>query len=61
MPEQERKLTDDDVRAIVEQVEAAVALRFYGDIGRGVWSLFKKALLMAIVGFAAYGSFKGVK
>lgn len=61
MPEVDRKLTDDDVKAIVDQLETRVSERFYGDLGRGVWAVVWKALILAIIGIAAYGSTKGFK
>lgn len=60
MPE-ERKLSDDDVRAIVDEMEQRMTERFYGDIGRGVWAVVWKALIAALVLVAAYGSTKGFK
>jgi hypothetical protein len=62
MPEQKnRTLTDEDVQAITDSMEARMAARFYGDLGKGVWSLAWKAIIVAIVGIAAYGSLKGMK
>ncbi|MYM31478.1 hypothetical protein GTP58_24395 [Duganella sp. CY15W] len=61
MPEEDRKLSDADVNAIVDQLETKVAERFYGDLGRGVWGVVWKAIIVAIVGIAAYGSMKGIK
>ncbi len=61
MPTQERKLTDSDVKEIVDQLEERVAMRFYNDLGRGVWSIAWKVVLCAVVGVAAYGSMKGIK
>jgi hypothetical protein len=61
MPEQERNLTDDDVKAIVDQLENRWIERFYGDLGRGVWGVIWKAIVVALVGLAAYGSVKGIK
>jgi len=61
MPEEDRKLSDADVNAIVDQLETKVAERFYGDLGRGVWGVVWKAIVVAIVGIAAYGSMKGIK
>lgn len=61
MPEQERSLTDDDVKAIVDQLETRWVERFYGDLGRGVWGVIWKAIVVALVGLAAYGSVKGMK
>lgn len=61
MPPVERNLTDDDVKAIVDTMEKRMTERFYGDIGRGVWGIAWKAILVAMVGVAAYGSLKGIK
>jgi hypothetical protein len=61
MPEEERKLTDADIDAIVDRFENKVAERFYGDLGRGVWGVVWKAIVAVIVGIAAYGSLKGMK
>jgi hypothetical protein len=61
MPEEDRKLTDADIDAIVDRLETKVTERFYGDLGRGVWGVVWKAIVLAIVGIAAYGSMKGMK
>ena len=60
-PVQNRSLSDDDIKEIVDQLETRVAERFYNDLGRGVWSIVWKAIVLAIVGVAAYGSLKGFK
>ena len=60
MPD-DRNLTDDDVKAIVDRLETRVTERFYGDLGRGVWGLVWKAIILAAIGIAAYGSTKGFK
>ncbi|MFC5498127.1 hypothetical protein ACFPOE_11325 [Caenimonas terrae] len=57
----ERTLTDADVNAIVERFQEAVTKRFYTDIGRGVIASCKRALIIVLIGFAAYGSWKGMK
>lgn len=56
-----RTLTDADIAAIVAQAEAAFVARFYSDLGKGVWGILWKALVMAALGIAAYGGFKGIK
>ncbi len=61
MPDENRNLTDGDVKAIVQQVEAAVIERFYNDLGRGVWAVVWKAIVVALIGIAAYGALKGYK
>ncbi len=61
MLDENRNLTDDDVKAIVEKMEAAVVARFYNDLGRGVWAVVWKAIVVALIGIAAYGALKGMK
>lgn len=61
MPEENRKLTDEDVDAICDRMEERMTERFYGDIGRGVWAVVWKAAILAIIGIAAMGSVKGFK
>ena len=58
---EDRKLTDDDVDAIVDALEKRMMHKFYNDLGKGVWGLVWKALIFTLVGLAAYGSFKGIK
>lgn len=57
----QRTLTDADIEAIVKQAEAAFIARFYSDLGKGVWGILWKALIMAAIGIAAYGGYKGIK
>lgn len=61
MPEHERNLTDDDVRALSDELEKRLTERFYGNLGRGMWALAWKAIITAILGVIAYGSLKGFK
>ncbi len=61
MTEEHRNLTDADVAAITDALEKRMTERFYNDIGRGVWSMVWKAVVVALVGIAAYGSMKGMK
>jgi hypothetical protein len=61
MPEDDRKLTDADVEAIVKLLDKKVTERFYSDLGRGVWGMLWKAIIVTIVSIAAYGSMKGIK
>lgn len=60
-PSTDRKLTDADVQEIVSQIEIRVSERFYKDLGRGVWGIAWKAILIAMISIAAYGSVKGIK
>jgi hypothetical protein len=59
--DEDRNLTDNDVKAIVDQLESRWVERFYGDLGRGVWGVFWKAAIVSLIGIAAYGSVKGMK
>lgn len=58
-PPTDRTLTDADVEAIVAKGEQVILARFYNNLGKGLWSLFWKAALVAIIGIAAYGATKG--
>lgn len=57
-PEDERRLTDADVAAIVAQLRKEVVKDFYTDIGRGVWAMAQRVFIMGLVALAAYGFFK---
>lgn len=61
MPEQARNLTDDDVKALADELEGRLTDRFYGNLGRGIWSLAWKGLITITLGIIAYGSLKGFK
>lgn len=56
-----RLLTDEDVRAITDALEQRVVERFYGDLGKGVWTLVWRAIVLGILAVAVYGSTKGFK
>ena len=56
-----RNLTDEDVIAVVDALEKRMTERFYNDLGKGVWSLAWKAIVVTLVALAAYGSIKGMK
>lgn len=56
-----RNLTDDDVKALADELENRLADRFYGNLGRGLWALAWKAVIGAMLGIIAYGSLKGFK
>lgn len=61
MTEETRNLTDADVKAIADAMEERMVNRFYNDLGRGVWGLVWKAVVLALCGVAAAGAFKGIK
>lgn len=61
MPDDARNLTDADITALADEMEKRLTNRFYNDLGRGVWGMVWKAIVVAILGIAAYGSIKGIK
>lgn len=61
MGDENRNLTDADVRAVVDEMEKRMVDRFYGDIGRGVWAIAWRVIVLALLGLASYGSIKGFK
>ncbi|EFX60334.1 hypothetical protein DAPPUDRAFT_343363 [Daphnia pulex] len=60
-PNNNRLLTDEDVQAITDALEQRVVERFYGDLGKGVWTLVWRAIVLGILAVAVYGSTKGFK
>ncbi len=56
-PERHRLLTDEDIDAIADVLEARLVQRFYSNLGQGVWGLAKKGAIMALLALAAYGAF----
>jgi hypothetical protein len=53
-----RNLTDADVEAITEALREKVIMEFYRDLGRGVWGLVWRAIVMAMIAIAAFGAVK---
>jgi hypothetical protein len=54
-----RNLTDDDVKAVVDELEQRIVERFFSNVGKGVWQLAWRALIALTVLLAAYGAVKG--
>lgn len=54
-----RSMTDDDVQALADELENRLTNRFYGNIGRGFWSIVWRAIVLGCLAIAAYGSMKG--
>lgn len=52
-----RNLTDDDIKALADEMEKRLVSRFYGNLGRGVWDLAWKAIVLLVVGIALWGAF----
>jgi hypothetical protein len=55
----QRTLTDADIEAIVNKAEQVILARFYRNLGMGLWSMAWRAVVVAIVGIAAYGALSG--
>ncbi|WP_175845336.1 hypothetical protein [Burkholderia arboris] len=56
-----RTLTEDDVKAIAEQIESGITQRFQLNIGRGILGLVWRVFMYALVAVAAYGAGGGLK
>lgn len=56
-----RTLTEDDVKAIVDELESRAAQRFQINIGRGVLGILWKMSLYLMIWLAAYGAAGGFK
>ncbi|WP_124861873.1 hypothetical protein [Burkholderia anthina] len=57
--EDNRTLTDADVRAIAAQIESGITQRFQVNVGRGVLGLAWRVFMYALVALAAYGAGAG--
>lgn len=55
----DRKLTDADVRAIVDSLKSEIVNEFYADLGKGVWTNIKRGVFAFLIGIAAYGAWHG--
>lgn len=56
-----RTLTDADVKAIAAQIEQGITQRFQLNVGRGVLGLVWRTIIYALVAVAAYGAGGGFK
>lgn len=56
-----RSLTDDDVKAIVDELEKRASQRFQINIGRGVIGLAWKFTVYLVIWLAAYGAGGGFR
>jgi len=59
--DEERKLSDEDVKALVDELERRFERRFFLNLGRGVWGFAWKIIVLCIMLIAAWGAFKGGK
>lgn len=53
-----RNLTDDDVKALADELENRVVDRFYRNLGRGVWTFAWRGIVLAVIIFVAVGTIK---
>lgn len=51
----DRKISDADVEAIVQELQKQLAQKFYDDLGRGIWSALKTLAIAAALALAAWG------
>lgn len=58
MDHDKRLLTDEDIKALADELEGRLVSRFYTNLGKGVWSIVWKAIVVGSLMLAAYGSFK---
>lgn len=49
-----RNLTDEDVKAIVEKLKTDIARDIYAEAGRGLWAWVRKAFFTLLIVFAVY-------
>ena len=54
-PEKKRNLTDEDVEALIDELES----RLEKQVGRGLISLVWKAAILALLAIAVWGMAKG--
>lgn len=55
---QGRQLSEEDIDAITNSLRDKIIKDFYQNLGRGVWALAWKAILIVIVGIAIYGAYR---
>lgn len=54
-------LSDTDVERITSELEKRLLSRFYLNVGKGIWGLAWKAILLLLLVLAAYGAFGSIK
>ncbi len=57
----DRMLSDEDVEAIAEKVLEKWEERFYQQVGKGVWGVVWKAIIVATIALASWGAATGGK
>ncbi len=58
MGDEDRRLTDADIKALADEMEERMVNRFYRNLGSGVWGLAWKAVVLGALFLAAYGATK---
>lgn len=58
--DKERTLTDADIEAITNSLRKKIITSFYLDVGKGVWSIAWKVILIGLLFLAAYGAHRGL-
>ncbi len=53
-----RTLTDADVEALTNSLRKKVIQEFYHDLGRGIWAMVWRGILIAAIAIAAFGAGK---
>lgn len=51
-----RNLTDADVEALVGALQARITKQFYADLGKGLWGMVWRGVIMGLVAIAAWGA-----
>jgi hypothetical protein len=59
MSDPARKLSEEDVTAVVDELERRIVERFFSNVGKGVWNLVWRGLIVLMVALAAYGAARG--
>jgi hypothetical protein len=54
-----RTLTEGDIRALADALDERFAARFYLNLGKGVWALAWKGIVVLMLALAASQYFKG--
>ena len=57
--ESDRTLTDADVKALAKELTQGFKQEFFSDVGKGLWDLVWKTIIMGLIALAAYGATKG--
>jgi hypothetical protein len=60
MQEENRNLTDADVKAIVSGLEESIIKKLRIDVGKGVISIVWKSIIYVLIAIAAYGAYDGI-